>query len=168
MAKKKTTQSASSRQIIDARRKEGMALELRLSGVTLADIANMVGYKDASGAKYAIDRAIKRLGKPEKAEELRDMELRRLDKFFVKISEIIANKPADKVLQAIAQGLNIMERRAKLCGLDAAEKHMDVPPEEIRVAGLDPREWAKQKLRDMIGEDKQAKAEGDGGSSESE
>ena len=164
MAKKKTTQSASSKQIIDARRKEGMALELRLSGVTLADIANMVGYKDASGAKYAIDRAIKRLGKPEKAKELREMELRRLDKFFVKISEIIANKPADKVLQAIAQGLNIMERRAKLCGLDAAEKHMDVLPDEIRVSGMSREEWAREQLQAMAREAKERKAEDDGGS----
>lgn len=150
---KKKKDSTTNRQLIAAREKEGKALQLRLNGETLADIAKQVGYRDHTGAKAAIERAMVRLGKPEKAEEMRELEIRRLDRFLVSICRAIETMPnLSDQLAAMDRGLKIMERRAKMCGLDAAEKHQDIPYEANRVAGMDPKEWATKRLRQMTGE----------------
>jgi hypothetical protein len=152
MAKKQKS-STTRKQAISARQKEGMALELRLAGKTLADIAAAVGYRDHTGAKRAIERAMERLGKPVQAEELRELEMQRLDKFLAIVSQALySGKPLADQLAAIDRGLKIMERRARLCGLDAAEKHQIVTSDEERVAGMTPTEWARKKLLEITGE----------------
>ncbi len=97
--------------------RELKVLELRRAGLTWQRIAVQVGYADHSGAYLAYKRALKRvLQQP--AEELRQAEIDRLDRLQ------LAAWP--KAMQgdnsAIATVLRIMERRAKLLGLDMPVK----------------------------------------------
>ena len=97
--------------------RELKVLELRRAGLTWQRIAVQVGYADHSGAYLAYKRALKRVIQ-QPAEELRQAEIDRLDRLQ------LAAWP--KAMQgdnsAIATVLRIMERRAKLLGLDMPVK----------------------------------------------
>ena len=93
------------------------ALELRKAGVSYQRIAETLGYKDASGAWRAVKSALK---KPlqEPAAELRPLEVERLDAM---LSAIWASVKQGQY-GAQDRALKIMERRARLLGLDAPVK----------------------------------------------
>ena len=97
--------------------KELRVIELRRSGLTWQRIADEMGYADHSGAYGAYKRAVKRtLQQPTK--EVREMEVDRLDRMQLALWARVL-KGDDK---AINTSLRIMERRARLLGLDAPTK----------------------------------------------
>lgn len=97
--------------------KETKVLELRRAGLTWQRIAEEVGYADHTGAYAAYKRAIKRT-QQQPADELREQELDRIDRLQL-AAWPNAMKGDTKSILAIAK---LMERRAKLLGLDAAIK----------------------------------------------
>ncbi len=115
------------------------ALSLRKAGLGYQAIADALGYKDASGAWRAVKAALKKTLQ-EPADELRTLELARLDDML----KAIASHVAAGNLTAIDRALKIQERRARLLGLDAPAKqditsggekinpYMDLPLEELR------------------------------------
>ena len=114
--------SKASKKIVRGREREEEALGLRLGGLTYRVIGERMGISE-SGAYKAIIRALKRLNEriAEKAEEVRRLELERLDKMLRGLwpSALRGNQGAiDRVLR-------IMQRRAMYLGLDAP-KALDV------------------------------------------
>ena len=102
---------------LDALDKQMRALELRKAGVSYSDIAKSLGYKSASGAFAAVRSAlIKTLREP--ADELRALELERLDALWFTYYPMA--KRGD--LQAMDRCIKIMERRAKMLGIDAPQR----------------------------------------------
>lgn len=94
--------------------RELQAVELRRQGFTYAAIAKAIGYADHTSARAAIQRAMQR-ALQEPAEELRQIEAARLDYMQEKIwGQVDEGDP-----RAVQSVLRIMERRAKLLGLDA-------------------------------------------------
>lgn len=93
------------------------ALRYRRAGMSLARIAAKLGYADASGARYAIVEGMKAIVR-EPAEEVRAMELERLDRLMLAIWPKATGKEPD--YDATDRVLKIMDRRAKLLGLDSA------------------------------------------------
>lgn len=93
------------------------AFELRKNGASLRQIAEQLGYADPSGAHKAIMTLLKR-ERVEAVEDYRKVELARLDAMLL----AIASQVRSGHLGAIDRALKIMERRAKLLGLDAPEK----------------------------------------------
>ena len=127
------SESKTSVRRLEAIEKQRQALELRLGGATLSEIARLLGYASASGAVKAIDSAIMRTLE-EPADKVRKLELRRLDRLLLGIWDR-AIRGDDK---AIIRVLNIMDRRAKYLGLDAPTR-IDLGVyvrEKARVAGL--------------------------------
>jgi hypothetical protein len=104
------------------------ALELRKAGATYETIAQMLGYTSKSTAFSAVNRIIQG-AKREGTREAFEMELRRLDDL------LMALWPSARQgeLGAIDRTLRIMERRAKLLGLDAPEKSQTQIQQIIRV-----------------------------------
>lgn len=94
------------------------ALALRKAGASYQSIADALGYKDASGAWRAVKASLKKTLQ-EPADELRTLELARLDDML----KAIASHVAAGNLTAIDRALKIQERRARLLGLDAPAKH---------------------------------------------
>jgi len=102
---------------ISALEKQKTALKLRAAGVEYTDIAHQLGYKTASGAHKAVTTALRKTLQ-EPADELRTLELNRLDVMLKSIwSMVIVGNP-----QYIVIALKILERRARLLGLDAPTK----------------------------------------------
>ena len=122
--------------------KEAHALRLRKQGLTYEQIAAELGMHDRSGARKIVQRALdKTIQEP--ADELRRLEVERLDALLV------AMWPAAEAGKgyAVDRCLAIMDRRAKLLGLDApARKIVEVVTEDAVDAAI--RELEGQ-LREM-------------------
>lgn len=104
------------------RRLEGVerqvkALDLRKAGLSFPAIAEKLGYSGPGGAYKAVMTAIRRT-QQEPADEVRRLELERLDIMLQKTWEWVENGEP----RAIDRVLRIMERRAKYLGLDAPVK----------------------------------------------
>lgn len=98
---------------VQAHDKHMQALELRKAGLTITEIAARVGLSRTQ-VHRVIDRLLKDT-KAEAAEEIRTLELARLDTAQVAIWAQVRQGNHG----AIDRLLRIMERRAKLLGLDA-------------------------------------------------
>jgi AraC-like DNA-binding protein len=93
--------------------KEIKVLELRRVGLTWSRIAEEVGYADHTGAYAAYKRAIKRTMQ-QPAYELRAQELDRVDRLQVAIWPNAMKGDTRAILTIV----RLMDRRAKLTGLD--------------------------------------------------
>ena len=101
-------------QSIRAHERQLQALELRKAGASYEAIAERLGYADRSGAYRAVKAALT-LTLREPAEELRSLEAERLDGMLLPLWRRV--QAGDE--KAIDRALHIMERRARLLGLDA-------------------------------------------------
>lgn len=93
-----------------------MAFELRKAGATYELIAEKLGYASPNSARNAILNRIQRYYKAneEEVSEIVGLELARLDQLQL----ICWQEAKDHNLSAVDRILKIMERRAKLLGLD--------------------------------------------------
>jgi DNA-binding CsgD family transcriptional regulator len=136
-------ESRSSRRLVVAAERERQALDLRRGGLRYREIGEALGCS-LSAAYGAVSRALSRIAAEtdERAEELRALELVRLDALLRPMFE----KAIAGDLQAVDRVLRIGERRARLLGLDApARVHVDaaqLTPDEAEkwAAGEDLRE----------------------------
>jgi len=97
------------------RQRQAAALDGRLKGKTYRDVAAELGVTVHTAFRYveqALDAVIR-----EPAEQVREMELQRLDRLYKAASP--AAESGDAMM--IAACLKIQERRARLLGLDAPE-----------------------------------------------
>ena len=115
----------------EMRRRDARVYELRIQGNTFEQIANEVGYSGPSGAWQAHQR-IKSEWIFESVEEARQLELMRLDELQVAVWDRAINGD----LPAAHCVLKIMDRRAKLLGLDKPEK-VEVNKWDINAEDLD-------------------------------
>jgi len=99
------------------------ALELRVAGATYEEIAEALGYSSRSAAWKAVWRAY-RQGLRDPAEHLRELESERLDR----LQKAWWGKALSGDVGAFRYLLRLMERRAKLLGLDAPTKIAPTDP----------------------------------------
>lgn len=135
---------------IEAKERTARALELRKGGETFATIARRVGYRSPQAAHDAVRRALEELLR-EPAGQLLALELERLDELW---SAHYGNALAGD-LQALAACLKLMERRARLLGLDKPLPAPVVlpeppPPPAVTVIYQPEREPLPQALPRMV------------------
>lgn len=107
------SESKTSKRRLEAAENQRKALELRKAGVTFATIAEQLGYRGPSGAYRAVMSALRKTLQ-EPADEVRKMETERLDALLLALwSQAKSGNQG-----AIDRTLKVMERRAKLWGLD--------------------------------------------------
>lgn len=127
--------SKTSPRAIAIAKKRGEALEYRLAGWSFRAIGEAMGCS-AQRAYVLVEEALKAtLNDP--AETVRTLELVRLDEMM--IGAFDAAKNGDGA--AVDRVLKIMDRRAKLLGLDAPEKH------EVAGAGGGPIQYEAVEYR---------------------
>jgi len=126
------------------------ALDLRIAGATYERIASALGISK-SAAHKAVARGMNsiRANNESTAQELRDLEVARLDRMLVGLWNGARNGDA----QAVDRVLRIMERRAKLLGLDS--------PASLEVSGpaggpIETASDSREALRDMLRDPKAA------------
>lgn len=92
------------------------ALNLKLAGMTHKQIAKTLNVSPEMVGRWIQDAVYGRIKEP--ADVIRQIEIERLDLMLL----ALATKVRAGDVQAIDRALKIMERRARLLGLDAAEK----------------------------------------------
>ena len=96
------------------------ALELRKRGLNYTQIGEKLGCARSTACRYVLSELENLADKcREEAVHVRDLELQRLDDLYLVAYRAIID---GYDLAGIDRCLRIMERRAKLLGLDAAEK----------------------------------------------
>lgn len=134
--------------------REAEATRLRSRGWTYQRIADELGWANKGDAHHAVQRVLRDTVQ-EAGDELRTLELIRLDALYVAAHEVLEREHVTvsngrivagtdgapilddaPVLQAIDRLLRIQERRAKLLGLDAPVKK-DVSLTDERVAAIE-------------------------------
>lgn len=128
--------------------REIKVLELRRAGLTWQRIAEEVGYADHTGAYAAYKRAIKRTMQ-QPADELRQQELDRLDRLQLAAWP----KAMQGHIGSIAIIVRLMERRARLLGLDTPIK---IEQEITTWQGSDSIDRAVQELANLLRENAEA------------
>lgn len=119
MGARPTSQKTGADAVGAAMRREE-AVRLRTLGHTYEQIGERLGVTRQAAHGYVRDSlAALRAQTAESAEDVRDQELARLDAMLVPMLEAAAAGQQT----AVDRVLRIQERRAKLLGLDAAEKH---------------------------------------------
>lgn len=130
--------------MIEAKQKAARALDLRKQGKTFDEIAAEVPYSSKQAAYDAVKRAIAAITR-EPASELIELELARLDSMWGK--HYLKAQTGD--VRALAACMKLMERRAKLLGLDApAETKTELTgpdgkpiefPSVVQIVGVQPK-----------------------------
>ena len=113
-------ESKTSKRRLKARERWLEALELRKKGTTFEVIADLLDYAGPGGAYKAVMSALKE-SFSEPVAEMRKLEATRLDEMQEKISGNVG-PGKDDGLPVVDRLLRIMDRRAKLLGLDEPEK----------------------------------------------
>ena len=123
--------------------KGAQVLELRAAGYTFARIAEAVGYSSAASAKKAFDRAIaaEQGEQATQREEMRAQQNLRINRL---LSACWGKATSDPTGRAMTNAIRLLERQARLNGLDAPMnlKITDRMDEEIealmaQLAGLE-------------------------------
>jgi hypothetical protein len=106
---------------VKAAERQQRALEMRRDGRTCADIAKHLGYASEAGARKAIHAALDgvRSESGETVERMRRLEQIRLDELTMILEIRIDDAGEDFSLRDVDALLRIMDRRARLLGLDA-------------------------------------------------
>jgi len=116
------------------------ALELRKRGMSYRQIGQELGVSRNTAHKYVTAELDElRAETRASAEQLRDLELERLDQYLARLQP----KIEDGDEKAIATALRVQERRAKLTGLDAPQRT------EVTIGG----ESVIDRLREVVGDD---------------
>lgn len=101
---------------IATRLKQHQALMLRLEGYLLREIADKVGYANASGVWHGIQSALKRECPKEDVELMRAIMSARLLRLFQAVWKHAIKDPPD--LRATDRAVKIIERLCRLHGID--------------------------------------------------
>lgn len=127
----------SQRRDATAAQKAALAAQMRAAKSTYEQIARQVGYESKGSAYHAVQRELKRIV-VENIEELRREELATLDLLQRECMAIFLDKNAKGRLFAVDRILAVMERRARLMGLDQDED--DIAVQQIVVREV-PANW---------------------------
>lgn len=109
------------------------AVSLKLSGASYTDIAKVLGYEDAYRARTAVERALADSAEPTDVASLRAMHLKRLDRLLRSTWEKAINPNHPDHLAYVRTALVVMERAAKVAGVDApSQVAVSVTPEHLQ------------------------------------
>ena len=119
--------------------KERLVVQYRQGGATFEQIAMKLGYADHSGARQAFKRAMERMRDDAVNAEMRELHRQRLEVALTAIWPDVVKGD----LEAIKVMLKILERDAKLYGIDAPVKT------EVEVTSYDGN-LLRQRTREII------------------
>lgn len=121
--------------------KSQSALALKLSGASYTDIAKVVGYSSAYHARMAVERVLAASAdSPEDRDKMRVLVDRRLNRLLQSVMSKAVNPKDPQHLAYNARALAIVDRTAKLWGVDA--------PVQVSIAPADSyiHEYAQRLL----------------------
>lgn len=129
MTKKNATRQDMAKEEIEAAEKQSFAMELRKLGFTYEEIAKKVGYASRGAAHTAVQSGLQKII-TEGGEELLALERERVESMWLGIFPVACKGNID----AIDTCLKLMDKRARLHGLDATIAKL--PEQHLHLHGL--------------------------------
>lgn len=115
------------------------AVTLRLSGASYSQIAQTLGYPTALRARQAVERTLAEAAdSPEDHAQLRYLESRRLERLLTTVWRRAGNDQDESHLAYVRTALAIIDRHARLNGLDAPTQMTVFTPSSI-----DMEKWVR-------------------------
>lgn len=128
-----------------ARERQHQAVELRKAGSSFDQIAQALGYSNRSAAYKAVTAVLARWDQ-ENTPELIALESARLDH----MQRVLATRVLAGELDAIHATLRVMERRAKLLGLDHSEARQADAVEAMAIAYTSQVAWLQTAMAAIL------------------
>ena len=100
-------------------RKSNAAIQMRLAGATWTDVAQALGYPTARQALVATEKALERQLHTEDRDAMRRLAGARLDRLLLGVWPKAIDASHPEHLLAVTKAREIVDRHAKLFGLDA-------------------------------------------------
>lgn len=102
-------------------RKANVALEMRLAGYQWDEVADVVGYPDARAAQVAFETALEKQlqSDPQMRSKMREYTGRRLERLLRAVWSKAIDPENPEQMVAHQRALSVIDRHAKLFGLDA-------------------------------------------------
>lgn len=114
--------------------RQRQAVQMRLAGASYRAIAQALGYADPSGALRAVRSGMKDL-RQESAEDLRDVQLARLDSLLLVQWPDAVKKDSPRHTEAVAITMQIMRDMRNLTGIDGMSLDEQIEVEGIIIGG---------------------------------
>ena len=112
----------------DRHNRQEAAVALRIAGATYADIARTLNYSSVTHAREAVERALASSVGDDNREQMRFIEGRRLERLLRGLWKKATDEENDEQLAAARTALAVIDRHAKLYGLDAPTVHAVYSP----------------------------------------
>lgn len=112
----------------DRANRQEAAVALRIAGATYSEIARTLQYTSVSHAREAVERALAQAVGDDDRERMRFIEGRRLERLLRGLWSKATDESSDEQLAAARTALAVIDRHAKLYGLDAPTVHAVYSP----------------------------------------
>jgi len=112
----------------DRATRQEAAVALRIAGATYADIARTLNYSSVTHARQAVERALASSVGEDDRDQMRFIEGRRLERLLRSLWHKATDEENDEQLAAARTALAVIDRHAKLYGLDAPTVHAVYSP----------------------------------------
>jgi len=131
---------------LTARERQNKAVELRKRGFSYDEIAEKLHYTNRSAAYKAVVAVLQRMDQEGAGPEVLNLELARLDT----MQRVLAPKVLKANTDAIHASLRVMERRAKLLGLDYNETRQADAAEVMAIAYTTQVAWLQTAMVEIL------------------
>ena len=117
----------------DRASRQEAAVALRIAGATYSDIARTLGYSSVTRARQAVEQALAASVGDDDRERMRFIEGRRLERLLRGLWHKATDEENDEQLSAARTALAVIDRHAKLYGLDAPVVHAVYSPTQTEM-----------------------------------
>lgn len=115
-------------------RKANSALQMRIAGASWEDIATVLGYPTARAALVSTERALEKELKTEESQShMRSIAGQRLDRLLRAIWKKAINEEHPDQMAAVDRARLLIDRHAKLYGLDAPTEYVVTSPAQAEL-----------------------------------
>lgn len=122
MARRSSTRYGRGARTPETDKRQLDVLKLRLAGLTYDEVAAQLGYKTEASVRYAYNAAMKR-AMAEPAAELREIQHQRIEQLWRRAYQVaLTDANPDRAMRALDRCAALLERSARLWGLDAPTK----------------------------------------------
>ena len=109
------------------------AVALRIAGATYSEIARTLAYSSPTHARQGVERALANSVGEDDREQMRFIEGRRLERLLRGLWKKATDEEGDEQLAAARTALAVIDRHAKLYGLDAPTVHAVYSPTQTEM-----------------------------------
>jgi hypothetical protein len=117
----------------DRATRQEAAVALRIAGATYAEIARTLGYSSVTRARQGVERALASAVGDDDRERMRFIEGRRLERLLRGLWKKATDEQDEEQLAAARTALAVIDRHAKLYGLDAPTVHAVYSPTQTEM-----------------------------------